>query len=204
MKEDLRTIKASAQDAEALDFPRFVDRDLSWLEFNRRVLHEAIDPRTPLLERLQFLSIFTTNLDEFFMKRIGAMMLRQLKKEGQLHADSEPHVQRLKAIQDMVVPMLDQRAACLREQLIPKLAEQGIHLLDWEELTEQEQAQANTHFQNNVFPILTPQSVDHSHPFPFMSNLSVSLAIRLSNPLSEERFFARVKVPKLLPQWIGK
>lgn len=202
MKEDLRTIETSDQDADALDFPRFVDRDLSWLEFNRRVLHEAIDLRTPLLERLQFLSIFTTNLDEFFMKRIGAMMLRQLEKDGQLHADSEPHVQRLKAIQDMVVPMLDQRADCLREQLIPKLAEQGIHLLDWEELTEQEQAQANTHFQNNVFPILTPQSVDHSHPFPFMSNLSVSLAIRLSNPLSEERLFARVKVPKLLPQWI--
>jgi len=203
MKEDLRTIKTSGQqDTPETDSPRFVDRDLSWLEFNRRVLHEAIDPRTPLLERLQFLSIFTTNLDEFFMKRIGTMMLRQSGKDDQLHADTEPHVQRLKSIQDSVAPMLQCRANCLSEQLIPNLLEQGIHLLDWEDLTEAERNQANSHFQNSVFPVLTPQSVDHSHPFPFMSNLSVSLAIRLKNPLTEERLFARVKVPKLLPQWI--
>ena len=167
MKEDLRAITTSGQqETPGTDSPRFVDRDLSWLEFNRRVLHEAIDPRTPLLERLQFLNIFTTNLDEFFMKRIGTMMLRQSGKDDQLHVDTEPHVQRLKAIQDSVVPMLECRANCLSEQLIPNLVEQGIHLLDWEDLTDAERDQANSHFQNSVFPVLTPQSVDHSHPFP--------------------------------------
>lgn len=201
MKEDIRVVGESGSRRTA-DLPRYVDRDLSWLEFNRRVLHEALDSRTPLLERLQFLSIFTSNLDEFFMKRIGVVMHRQSEKGAQLHADSEPLVQRLKAIHDTVVPMLDDRAACLRQQLLPQLLDQGIYLLDWKDLTDTERDQANVHFQNNVFPVLTPQSVDHSHPFPFMSNLSVSLAIRLKNPFSEERLFARVKVPKLLPQWI--
>ncbi|MDG2206670.1 MAG: polyphosphate kinase 1 [Pirellulales bacterium] len=205
MKDELRIAepqveKSSVPSPESL--PRYVDRDLSWLEFNRRVLHEALDPRTPLLERLQFLNIFTSNLDEFFMKRIGAVMHRHSEKDAQPHADSEPLVQRLKAIHDTVSPMLNDRENCLRNQILPQLHERGIQLLDWNDLTDHERDQANSHFQNNVFPVLTPQSVDHSHPFPFMSNLSVSLAIRLKNPFTEERLFARVKVPKLLPQWI--
>lgn len=197
---DKHSIKAAPPVTDPL--PRYVDRDLSWLEFNRRVLHEATDPRTPLLERLQFLNIFTTNLDEFFMKRIGAVMYRHSEKDAQPHGDSEPLVQRLKAIHDTVVPMVDDRAGCLRKQILPQLSGNNIRLLDWDDLTDGEREHANTHFQNSVFPILTPQSVDHSHPFPFMSNLSVSLAIRLKNPFTEERLFARVKVPKLLPQWI--
>jgi len=205
MKDDLhamnkRSEKASAPTVDSIS--RYVDRDLSWLEFNRRVLHEALDSRTPLLERLQFLKIFTTNLDEFFMKRIGAVMHRQSEKDAQLHGDREPLVQRLKAIHDMVAPMVSDRTNCLRDQILPQLDENNIQLLDWNDLTDRERGHANTHFQNNVFPILTPQSVDHSHPFPFMSNLSVSLAIRLKNPFTDERLFARVKVPKLLPQWI--
>ena len=206
MKDDLQTendAQAEKSDASREEsVSRYVDRDLSWLEFNRRVLHEALDSRTPLLERLQFLKIFTTNLDEFFMKRIGAVMHRQSEKDSQPHGDREPLVQRLKAIHDMVVPMVSDRANCLRDQILPQLAENNIQLLDWNDLTDTERDQANSHFQNSVFPILTPQSVDHSHPFPFMSNLSLSLAIRLRNPLTEERLFARVKVPKLLPQWI--
>jgi polyphosphate kinase len=205
MKNDLqamnkRSEKASAPTVDSVS--RYVDRDLSWLEFNRRVLHEALDSRTPLLERLQFLKIFTTNLDEFFMKRIGAVMHRQSEKDAQLHGDREPLVKRLKAIHDMVAPMVSDRTNCLRDQILPQLAENKIQLLDWNDLTDSEREHANAHFQNNVFPILTPQSVDHSHPFPFMSNLSLSLAIRLKNPFTEERLFARVKVPKLLPQWI--
>jgi len=205
MKDELRTAESQAEISSVPSpesLPRYVDRDLSWLEFNRRVLHEALDPRTPLLERLQFLNIFTSNLDEFLMKRIGAVMHRQSEKDAQPHADSEPLVQRLKAIHDTVAPMLNDRAKCLRKQILPQLHERGIQLLDWNDLTDHEREQANSHFQNNVFPVLTPQSVDHSHPFPFMSNLSVSLAIRLKNPFTEERLFARVKVPKLLPQWI--
>ena len=205
MEDDLHTMNEKSEKAPVPainSLPRYVDRDLSWLEFNRRVLHEALDPRTPLLERLQFLKIFTTNLDEFFMKRIGAVMHRQSEKDAQLHGDVEPLVQRLKAIHDMVVPMVSNRANCLRDEILPQLSKNQIQLLDWNDLTDSEREQANTHFQNNVFPILTPQSVDHSHPFPFMSNLSVSLAIRLKNPFTEERLFARVKVPKLLPQWI--
>ena len=123
MKDDLQTendAQAEKSDASREEsVSRYVDRDLSWLEFNRRVLHEALDSRTPLLERLQFLKIFTTNLDEFFMKRIGAVMHRQSEKDSQPHGDREPLVQRLKAIHDMVVPMVSDRANCLRDQILP-------------------------------------------------------------------------------------
>ena len=134
MNDDLHIASEQAKKVDApsrQSVARYVDRDLSWLEFNRRVLHEALDSRTPLLERLQFLKIFTTNLDEFFMKRIGAVMHRQSEKDTQLHVDREPLVQRLKATHDMVAPMASARAKCLREQILPQLAENNIQLLNW-------------------------------------------------------------------------
>jgi len=197
MKENIAPLEAFDQAAEQLEF---LDRDLSWLEFNRRVLHEALDPRTPLLERLLFLGIFTSNLDEFFMKRVGAH--RSNRSEKTKLADYEPPIRRLAAIRESVLPMLRQQAHVFRDEIRPALAERGIHLLEWEELRPVEQEQASRYFRDNVFPVLTPQSVDPSHPFPFMSNLSVSLAVALANPYTDEKLFARVKVPKLLPQWI--
>lgn len=185
-----------------LDPDRFLDRELSWLEFNRRVLHEALDQRTPLLERLGFLGIFTSNLDEFFMKRVGRLR-RQLSHDTSIdRVEGAPITRLLQSIRDSVQPMLEAAADCFLDELLPRLHEVGIHLLKWEDLTEAEQEFANKYFRENVFPVLTPQSVDLSHPFPFMSNLSTSLAVALRYPNTDERLFARVKVPKLLPQWI--
>jgi len=171
----------------------FLDRDLCWLEFNRRVLHEATDWRTPLLERVTFLGIFNSNLDEFFMKRTRRMMRR-------FAADST--AVGLAELRERLVPMLAEQARCFREDLIPALAENNILLLSWSQLEPHERESMDNYFLESVFPVLTPQTVDPGHPFPFMSNLSTSLALALDYPETGERLFARVKVPKLLPQWI--
>ncbi|MCA8955006.1 MAG: polyphosphate kinase 1, partial [Planctomycetes bacterium] len=178
--------------------PRLLDRDLQWLEFNRRVLNEALDPRTPLLERLSFLGIFTTNLDEFFMKRIGALYPRATRSSAHSSADRALAL----AIRDTLRPMLEDQARCLDDEVRPQLAARGIQLLGWEELGEDECAAMQRYFQANVYPVLTPQAVDTGHPFPFISNLSTSLAVALTYPGSEERIFARVKLPPSIPAWI--
>lgn len=180
-------------------YPKYIDRDYSWLEFNRRVLHEALDDRTPLLERLMFLGIFTSNLDEFFMKRIG-LIHRNALQRGRHSGQAKQN--RLRTIREMLLPMLAQQAHCFSDEIRPQLAEHGVHLLTWHDLTDEERDEANAYFRRNVFPALTPQAVDTSHPFPFLSNLSHSLAIELTHPHTHLKHFARVKIPKLLPQWI--
>ncbi|QGJ71248.1 Polyphosphate kinase [Planctomycetales bacterium 10988] len=181
----------------------YEDRDLSWLEFNRRVLHEALDDRTPLLERLKFLAIFTSNLDEFFMKRVG--LLRQQLKVGK----NTPNPaglsirSRLAAIREKVIPMLKQQAEVFSKTLVPELAEHGIRLTKWQSLTPEQQESAARYFHQNIFPALTPLALDPGHPFPFVSNLSTSLGVVLRHPDSEEWLFARIKVPTTLPQWIS-
>lgn len=199
---DASSLEDSTASGDLRQLPEFLNRDLSWLEFNRRVLHEAVDQRTPLLERLMFLGIFTSNLDEFFMKRVGRLSRQKSLIQSPPHADGAPHVQWLTAIRETVMPMLETQAQCFRDDIRPALAEHGIQLLSWAEMTEQEHEIANRYFQRNVFPVMTPQAVDPSHPFPFISNLSDSLAIELCHPQNEERQFARVKVPQLLPAWI--
>jgi polyphosphate kinase len=184
--------------AETTDSP-FLDRDLSWLEFNRRVLHEALDDRTPLLERVKFLSIFTSNLDEFFMKRIGRLKL--LAEEGGL-AHAEAQAAHLLRIRETILPMLAAEADVYTRVLRPELARHGIHLLGWHELTDAQRQYAEQYYHRNVFPVLTPLAVDPGHPFPFISNLSTSLGVLLSPPGSQERLFARVKVPEAFPQWL--
>jgi polyphosphate kinase len=178
---------------------QFLDRDLGWLEFNRRVLYEALDERTPLLERLMFLGIFTSNLDEFFMKRVG-LLHRRMSQDQATKSQSKQH--KLQTIRDTVLPMLGEQARCYTDVIRPQLAEHGVHLLDWSGLSPSEREEANTYFRRNVFPALTPQAVDLSHPFPFLSNLSHSLAVELTHPRTGQKHFARVKIPKLLPQWI--
>jgi len=195
----------------------FLNRELTWLEFNRRVLHEALDERTPLLERLGFLAIFNSNLDEFFQKRVGGLK-RQIA--AGLHTRSNDGMtpqQQLKAIRQMVIEMLDQQAACFEQQIKPALAEHDIHLLTWPQLTQAERDQADQYFHDTLFPVLTPLAVDPGHPFPFISNLSKSLGVMLRPPAEHAghdsraelrqangrvRQFARVKVPQMLPQWI--
>jgi polyphosphate kinase len=177
----------------------WIDRDLSWLEFNRRVLSQALDDRTPLLERLKFLAIFTSNLDEFYMKRVGAMRTRAYASRNTVSIDQfHAHMERLRAA---LFPMLVQQAACF-ESLRPLLAEQGVRLAVWAELDEAQRREAAEYFDQHVSPALTPLSLDPSHPFPFMSNLSTSWGFVLRDPETLETVNVRVKVPTTLPQWI--
>jgi polyphosphate kinase len=182
--------------AAAVDAPAvFLDRDLSWLAFNARVLHEALDQRTPLLERVKFLAIFSSNLDEFFMKRLDRV--RRLVQQG----DSEAY-QRLTRLREAVLPLLAAQARTFADDIRPELSRHGIRLLDWADLTDEQRRAAGSYFCRNAFPVLTPLAVDPGHPFPFISNLSTSLGLFLSSPGSDERLFARVKVPEVLPRWV--
>lgn len=160
------------------------DRDLGWLDFNGRVLHEALDERTPLLERLKFLAIFTSNLDEFYMKRVGLLPRKRLAQ-----------------IRDIVLAQLEQQAYCY-QQLLPRLAEQGIFLMEWAHLSTAQREEAAQIFDHNVSPALTPLGMDPAHPFPFMSNLSTNWGFILRNPETDEFAPVRVKIPTILPSWI--
>jgi len=195
------SIPAGMAPAEA-ETREFLNRDLSWLQFNRRVLHEAVDARTPLLERVRFLGIFTSNLDEFFMKRVGGLK-RQLA--AGLVAPTPLGIDPAEALAQIhraLLPMLQQQAEVYTREIRPALGENGVHLLDWADLSEAERQQATLSFRANVFPVLTPLAVDPGSPFPFISNLSTSLGVVLHHPDRNENLFARVKVPEVLPKWL--
>jgi polyphosphate kinase len=182
--------------------PSFLNRELSWLEFNSRVLHEAEDERTPLLERIKFLAIYGSNLDEFYMVRVAG--LRRQLSAGVLttHADGLTPAEQLELI-DKRVRELHVRARTLLEgTLLPRLAQIGVHLRVDAALSEAERATVDRFFDDQVFPVLTPLAVDPGHPFPYISNLSLSLAVELRDPERGTVKFARVKVPKSLPRWV--
>jgi polyphosphate kinase len=175
------------------------DRDLSWMEFNRRVLAQALDERTPLLERLKFLAIFTSNLDEFFMKRVGAMRTRAYASA--IPATVEEFNAHMLAIRDSLHPMLLQQAECFAD-LRQRLVRHRIRLAGWDELSAAQRAEATDYFERHVSPALTPLSLNPSHPFPFMSNLSTSWGFVIRDPETSDRVLVRVKVPTTLPQWL--
>jgi polyphosphate kinase len=177
---------------EAALLPVWVDRDLGWMEFNRRVLAEALDDRTPLLERLKFLAIFTSNLDEFFMKRMAVLREHHTPERQQLIAQ----------IRERLLPMLRQQAECFRDRLVPALSRHGIHLRHWEALSEAQRLEANEYFDTQVSAALTPLVILPSQPFPFFSNLSLSITFLLHDDRTGELVDARVKVPSELPQWV--
>lgn len=181
---------------------RYLNRELGWLNFNLRVLHQAMDRDVPLLERVKFLHIFTTNLDEFFMKRVGGLKRQVSANVSALSFDGRTPQQQLSDIREAVLPMLEMQAKCIQEDIKPALEQHGVHLLKWRELTEAERDFAREYFRSNVFPVLTPMAVDPGHPFPFLSNLSLSLGVKLYHPKQEERLFARVKVPNVIPSWL--
>lgn len=180
----------------------FLNRDLSWMEFNRRVLHEALDERTPLLERLRFLMIFTSNLDEYIMKRVGGLKRQVAAGSTARSPDGLTPAQTISAIRAVVLPMLEQQADCYARVLRPALAQNGVTIVTWEQLSPGERDEANHYFNATVFPVLTPLAVDPGNPFPFMSNLSTSLGVILHHPDRNENLFARVKIPEVLPRWI--
>ncbi|GLC28035.1 polyphosphate kinase 1 [Roseisolibacter agri] len=180
----------------------FINRELSWLEFNARVLHEALDARVPLLERLKFLSIFSTNLDEFYMVRVAGLRRKAALGAVQYPPDGLTPTDQLSAIQMRVRELLGLRDRCLHEELLPLLAAHDIRLVRMSELTPAEWMRVDEFFESQVFPILTPLAVDPGHPFPYISNLSLSLAVELRDPERGEEHFARVKVPRLLSRWV--
>ncbi|MEZ4613918.1 MAG: polyphosphate kinase 1 [Caldilineaceae bacterium] len=178
------------------------NRELSWLDFNWRVLAEALDARTPLLERLRFIAITASNLDEFFRKRVGGLKRQQAAGIANLTLQGwTPDVQ-LRYIAQAVRPMLQAQSKCLYEDLLPAMAEHDIRILDYSQLDEEQLAYLQDYYQREVYPILTPLAVDPGHPFPFISNLSLSLGVLLHDPSNDETHFVRVKVPTNRPRWV--
>ncbi len=170
----------------------WLDRDLSWLDFNERVLAEATDPRTPLLERAKFLAIFTSNLDEFFMKRMSVLRDGGGRESRDL----------LDGLRRKLTAALERQAVCFRRDVVTGLAAHGVQLRHWNELTPAQQAEASDYFDTNLSPALTPLVIDVAHPFPFISNLAVSLVFHLTDPGGAETMYARVRIPAGLRNWV--
>ncbi len=182
---------------------RFADRELSWLAFNERVLEQSEDPNLPLLERLWFSAIFSSNLDEFFMVRVAGLKRR-------IHAGiARPTASGLapREILDLILrrtrELTSRQAEDFLEDFLPALDEAGLHLRSWGDLNDRQKEQLSTYFRRRVFPVLTPLAVDPSHPFPYISGLSLNLAVVVRNPISGKRHFARIKVPETLPRLVN-
>ena len=177
------------------------DREYSWLQFNDRVLEEAFDERNPLLERVKFLSIFGSNLDEFFMVRVSGVLKRIVFDEVKGDQTEELAQQQLRVIRDELLKQLPLHDSCWNELLEPALREQGIKILNYFELSGEEREKLRDYFERNIFPLLTPLGFDSGHPFPHISNLSLNLAVLIDDPEYGERF-ARVKIPPMFTRLI--
>ncbi|WP_311173879.1 polyphosphate kinase 1 [Halobellus ordinarius] len=187
-----------------LDDPAYyLNRELSELRFQKRVLHEARDERTPLLERVRFLAIFTRNMDEFFMKRVGGLKQQIDAGVTERTVDGRTPREQWSEVLDTARPMFRKQADCYRETVKPALATNGIQVLEYDELTDTEQAEMRTYFDESVLPTLTPLSFDPAHPFPFISNRSLSLAVLTRKRPDEESTFTRVKIPPNRPRLVA-
>ena len=201
-------LKAIEQVAEraglgALPPGRYLDREESWLRFNQRVLELAEDDSVPLLERVRFLAIFASNLDEFFMVRVAGLMRRMaagLPVEG---VSVQLPGQVLNRTLELTGQLTARHAACFSEQVSPALNAQGIEILRWKELSHEERDNLRELFRERIYPVLTPLVVDPAHPFPFISGLSLNLAVMVADPRTGATMFARVKVPPLLPRFLA-
>ncbi|WP_434056280.1 RNA degradosome polyphosphate kinase [Georgenia wangjunii] len=182
---------------------RFADRELSWLAFNERVLEQAQDTSQPLLERAWFLAIFASNLDEFFMVRVAGLKRRIATGLAVTAASGLSPRQVLEAISVRAHELQAEHARTFAEDVQPALAAEGVRLLRWDDLAESEQQRLHKFFRKQIFPVLTPLAVDPAHPFPYISGLSLNLAVVVRNPSTGKEHFARVKVPPLLPRFIA-
>lgn len=195
--------EAAGRDPGLLPADRFLDREASWLDFNERVLELAEDPETPLLERTNFLSIFASNLDEFFMVRVAGLKRRIATGVATRSVTGKPPREVLENIRTRARELMTRHAACFHQTVSRELAGQNIHLLRWPDLTEQERNRLFSLFRKRIFPILTPLAVDPAHPFPYISGLSLNLAVEVRNPATGSKHFARVKVPPLLSRFLA-
>ncbi len=181
----------------------YINRELSWLEFNRRVLALAEAPEQPLLERAKFLAIFSSNLDEFFQVRVAGLKDQRAAGLSGTAPDGLSVSDQLRAIRVEVEEMLGQQARIYNDVVVPELAAQGCRLVPWRSLGPGDMAYAESVFEAQMFPVLTPLGVDPGHPFPYISNLSLNLAVMVRDPQRGDRRFARVKIPPLLPGFLG-
>lgn len=198
----VKKIKGHKQELPIEISKEFTNREIGWLYFNFRVLFEARDVRNPLLERVKFLSIASSNLDEFIMKRVGRLKKQLAYGILTKSSDGQTPFQQLSGIRKNVKDMIKELAHSFKG-LKKELVHEGIHLLKWNELTTLEKEQIRSYYLKNIFPVLTPLSVDPGHPFPFISNLSTSLGVTLKHPEHKEKLFARVKIPKVFSQWMS-
>ena len=181
----------------------YINRELSWLHFNHRVLEEAITPELhPLLERAKFISIFSSNLDEFFMIRVAGIEHQFYAGLQKKTVDGHTPAEQLDRIRSVVTEQLQRRNECLYHDILPALELEGIRFVKFSELPEKQRQMLNSHFRKEIFPVLTPLAFDTGHPFPFMSNLSLNLAIELEDKETSALKFARVKVPDILPRML--
>jgi polyphosphate kinase len=180
-----------------------INRELSWLAFNARVLSEAEASYNPPLERLKFIAIHAANLDEFFMIRVSGLHEQLEAKVVETSPDGLTPLDQLIRIRATLLEQLERARVALVDGILPRLKEAGIEILDWDKLDAEARERASEQFRTTVFPILTPLAVDPGHPFPFLSNLSLSLAVEVRDPDTQERKFARVKVPESLPRFVA-
>src|SRR5215208_3445516 len=188
--------------APALPFEALFSRELSWLAFNERVLAEAANPRQPLLERVKFAAIFTSNLDEFFMVRVSGLKQQLTAGQGVRLPDGRTAAEELAAIRHALRPMLARHHRLIEAELLPALAAEGILVRDYARLDGAQRTALARYFEELVFPVCTPLAVDAEHSFPLISNRSVNLAVLLQDPAGEQHF-ARVKVPSVLPRLVS-
>jgi polyphosphate kinase len=198
-----RLAGATSPDDAFVDRSLYFNREISWISFNHRVLEEGLDANWPLLERLKFLCIFHSNLDEFFMIRVSGLHEQLEAAITERSPDGLSPTEQLRSITEAVRSDSQTAAATLRDDLLPRLREAGIRVLPWAEVDAERRKELTAYFESMVFPILTPLAFDPAHPFPFVSNLSLSLAVELSEKEDGRAFFARVKVPQSLPRLVS-
>ena len=179
------------------------DREMSWLSFNQRVLELAEDPTMPLLERVRFLAIFSSNLDEFYMVRVATLMSKLENGITAANVAGFTPIELMKQVSLRTNELMERHSRVFHEEIEPLLKNEGIEFLHWDQLNDTERGYVTKLFQDRIFPVLTPLAVDPSHPFPYISGLSLNLAVIVKNPASQEEFFARVKVPEILPRFIA-
>lgn len=178
------------------------NRELSWLAFNARVLQLSSDAEVPLLEQIRFLAIFSSNLDEFFQVRVSGLRDQQAAGISTPASDGRLPAEQLALVRDIVTDLVAEQERVLVHEIMPALREQGIELSAWHELDNDDQAELSERFRDRIFPVLTPLAVDPGHPFPYVSDLSLNLAVVVRDPRDERELFARVKVPNTLPRWL--
>lgn len=188
----------------SLDDPAlYINRELSWLEFNRRVLEEAQDPGVPLLERLKFLAIFGSNLDEFFMVRVGGLQQKVIAKVARgSGADRMPPREQVERISQIVRPMVAEQNRLIKDEVLPALEKEGIVIRRRKDLNETERKYIRELFRKEVYPVLTPLAIDPGHPFPHLSNKTLNLALLIRRPKTDEELIAVVQVPSVLSRFV--